>query len=118
MLAHELAHVVRGDFLTGLIAQISVAMHFYHPLAHWLAKRLRLEQELAADAWGAALSGGSPTYLMTLAQMALRREDRGLAGPARAFLPSRGTLVTRIEMLRNTHVFRIGVAAGALLAPP
>ena len=54
MLAHELAHVVRGDFLTGLIAQFSVALHFYHPLAHWLAKRLRLEQELAADAWGAA----------------------------------------------------------------
>ena len=45
------------------VAQISVALHFYHPLAHWLAKRLRLEQELAADAWGAALSGGSPTYL-------------------------------------------------------
>ena len=108
---------VRGDFLTGLIAQISVALHFYHPLAHWLAKRLRLEQELAADAWGAALSGGSPTYLVTLAQMALRREDRSLAGPARAFLPSRGTLVTRIEMLRNNHVFRIGVLP-ALLAPP
>jgi hypothetical protein len=108
VLAHELAHVIRGDFLTGLIAQISVAIHFYHPLAHWLAKRLRLEQELAADAWGAALSGGGPTYLVTLAQMALRREDRGLAGPARAFLPSRGTLITRIEMLKNSHVFRIG----------
>jgi beta-lactamase regulating signal transducer with metallopeptidase domain len=108
VLAHELAHVVRGDFLAGLIAQLSVALHFYHPLAHWLAKRLRLEQELAADAWGAALSGGSPSYLMTLAQMALKREDRSLAGPVRAFLPSRGTLVTRIEMLRNTHVFRTG----------
>ena len=109
VLAHELAHVVRSDFLTGLIAQLCVALHFYHPLAHWLAKRLRLEQELAADAWGAALSGGSPSYLMTLAQMALKREDRSLAGPIRAFLPSRGTLVTRIEMLRNKRVFRIGV---------
>jgi Protein of unknown function (DUF1559)/BlaR1 peptidase M56 len=107
VLAHELAHVIRGDFLTGLIAQISVAIHFYHPLAHWLAKRLRLEQELAADAWGAAFSGGGPTYLVTLAQMALRREDRSLAGPARAFLPSRGTLITRIEMLRNSNVFGI-----------
>jgi hypothetical protein len=106
VLAHEVAHVVRGDFLTGLIAQISVAIHFYHPLAHWLAKRLRLEQELAADAWGATLSGGSPGYLVTLAQMALRREDRGLAGPARAFLPSRGTLITRIEMLKNTKAPR------------
>ena len=68
VLAHELAHVVRDDFITGLDRALSVALHFYHPLAHWLAKRLRLEQELAADAWGAALSGGSPNYLKTLAQ--------------------------------------------------
>ena len=37
VLAHELAHVCRGDFFTGLLAQLSLALHFYHPLAHWLA---------------------------------------------------------------------------------
>ena len=59
VLAHELAHVCRGDFFTGLLAQLSLALQFYHPLAHWLAARLRLEQELAADAWSARLSGGN-----------------------------------------------------------
>ena len=103
VLAHELAHVCRGDFLAGLVAQLSLALHFYHPLAHWLAARLRLEQELAADAWGAALSGGKTTYLATLAQMALRRDSRALTWPARAFLPSRGTFVRRIEMLQDTQ---------------
>jgi hypothetical protein len=102
VLAHELAHVSRRDFLAGFVAQISLALHFYHPLAHWLAARLRLEQELAADAWGAALSGGKTTYLTTLAQMALGRDAKGLSWPARAFLPPRGTFVRRIEMLRNT----------------
>jgi len=102
VLAHELAHVCRGDFRAGLVAQLSLALHFYHPLAHWLAGRLRLEQELAADASGAALSGGKTTYLTTLAQMALRRDTHALTWPARAFLPSRGTFVRRIEMLRNT----------------
>ncbi|MFI5459683.1 MAG: M56 family metallopeptidase [Isosphaerales bacterium] len=102
VLAHELAHVRRADFLAGLAAQLSLALHFYHPLAHWLAARLRLEQELAADAWGAALSGGKTTYLATLARMALRRDTHTLSWPARAFLPARGTFVRRIEMLRNT----------------
>ena len=106
MLAHELAHVCRGDFLTGLVAQLSLTLHFYNPLAHWLAARLRLEQELAADAWGARLSGGKQSYLATLAQMALRRDSRALTWPARAFLPSRGTFVRRIEMLRNTSQIR------------
>jgi hypothetical protein len=101
VLAHELAHVRRRDFPAGVAAQLALALHFYHPLAHWLAARLRLEQELAADAWGARLSGGKPSYLATLAQMALRRDGRALTWPARAFLPSHGTFVRRIEMLKH-----------------
>ena len=101
VLSHELAHVRRGDFAAGLAAQLVVAMHFYHPLAHWLANRLRLEQELAADAWGAQLSGGKASYLATLARMALRRDGPAPTWPARAFLPSHGTFVRRIEMLKN-----------------
>jgi prepilin-type processing-associated H-X9-DG protein len=106
VLAHELAHVCRGDFLSGLIAQLSVALQFYHPLAHWLSARLRLEQELAADAWTARLSGGSQSYLTTLARMALRRDDQRLGWPARAFLPSRHTFVRRIDMLRHSKRVR------------
>ncbi len=101
VLAHELAHVRRGDFPAGVAAQVVVALHFYHPLAHWLAARLRLEQELAADAWGARLSGGKPSYLATLARMALRRDGPAITWPARAFLPSHGTFIRRIEMLKN-----------------
>ena len=112
VLAHELAHVCRGDFLAGLLAQLSLAVQFYHPLAHWLSARLRLEQELAADAWSAQLTGGALPYLTTLAQMALRRDDRALSWPARAFLPSRGTFVRRIEMLRDSkRVRHVGLSA-------
>jgi prepilin-type processing-associated H-X9-DG protein len=106
VLAHELAHVCRGDFLAGLVAHLSLALNFYHPLAHWLAFRLRLEQELAADAWGARLAGGKQTYLTTLAEMALKRDSRTLTWPARAFLPSRNTFLRRINMLRNTSTIR------------
>ena len=54
MLAHELAHVRRTDYLAGLLARLGVALHFYHPLVYWLAARLHLQQELAADALAAA----------------------------------------------------------------
>lgn len=101
VVAHELAHVRRGDFAAGVAAQLAVALHFYHPLSHWLANRLRLEQELAADAWGARLSGGTSSYLSTLARMSLRRDGGALTWPARAFLPSHGTFVRRIEMLKD-----------------
>jgi hypothetical protein len=107
VLAHELGHVRRGDYVLGLWAQACLAVHAYHPLAHWLAARLRLEQELAADAWGARLSGGNRPYLEALARLALRRsgalESSPAAWPARPFLPTRGTLLRRIEMLRKAE---------------
>ena len=106
VLAHEVAHVVRGDFAGWLFAQLSVVLHFYNPLVHWLARRLRIEQELAADAWGAMAAGGSGTYLTTLASMALRLDDRAANWAARPFLPARGTLLRRIEMLRDRKLPR------------
>ncbi|HEY7155231.1 MAG TPA: M56 family metallopeptidase, partial [Gemmataceae bacterium] len=100
VLAHELAHVRRCDYVAGLLARISLAIHFYHPLAYWLAGRLQLQQELAADAFGAACLGGRERYLRTLARLLLREDVRPPRWPARTFLSPSGTLLRRIDMLR------------------
>ncbi len=78
-----------------------MALYFYHPLVHWLAARLRLEQELAADALGARFAGGRARYLRSLSRLALRQDGRLTCWPARAFLPAKGTLIRRIAMLRE-----------------
>jgi beta-lactamase regulating signal transducer with metallopeptidase domain len=101
VLAHELAHVCRDDYLAGVVARTAIALYFYHPLVHWLAARLRLEQELAADALGARFAGGRARYLRSLSRLALRQDGRLPCWPARAFLPAKGTLIRRIAMLRE-----------------
>jgi beta-lactamase regulating signal transducer with metallopeptidase domain len=101
VLAHEIAHIARHDFLACVLAQAGLALHFYHPLVHWLVRRLRLEQELAADAAAAMATGGRAAYLQSLAELALRQSERPLGWPARTFLPTRGTFMRRIEMLRD-----------------
>src|SRR5262249_26349412 len=84
--------------------------------------RLRLQQELAADAWAADVAGGRRAYLAALAQMALRQEGRPLSLPARSFLPTRGTFLRRIEMLRHANNLRpfsratAAVSVGLVLA--
>jgi beta-lactamase regulating signal transducer with metallopeptidase domain len=100
VLAHELAHIRHGDYAAGLLAQISLIVHFYHPLAYWLASRLQFQQELAADALAASCAGGRGPYLRALAQLLLRQDDRPPRWPARAFLSPSGTLLRRIGMLR------------------
>lgn len=121
VLAHEVAHIAHRDFPCWLLAQVGLLLHFYHPLVHWLAGRLRLEQELAADADAARHSGGAQNYLRNLAELAVRQADRPVAWPARTFLPSRGTLLRRVEMLRDRKAngaspgWRRGVTITALL---
>src|SRR5262249_24382374 len=54
LLAHEWAHVRRRDFVAVLVAELARCLWWFHPLVRWLAGRLRLEQEFAADAWAAS----------------------------------------------------------------
>ena len=127
VLAHELAHIARGDYGAWLAVQTTRVLHFYHPLVHWLAARLRLEQELAADEWAAEHAGGRKRYLAALAELALSADERPIPWPARTFMPGRGTLMRRIDMLRfnkktvdvtSTSSFPLARTAvgGALLA--
>jgi beta-lactamase regulating signal transducer with metallopeptidase domain len=102
-LAHELAHIQRRDFLACLLAQAAVALHFYHPLVHWLARRMRVELELAADAAVVERVVEPATYVKTLAQMALRQSNPQAAWPARGLLPTHGTFIRRIKMLHKIH---------------
>jgi TonB family protein len=49
VLAHEAAHVERGDIWTSLLARIVCAVYWFHPLVWWAALRMRLEADRACD---------------------------------------------------------------------
>jgi beta-lactamase regulating signal transducer with metallopeptidase domain len=49
VLRHELAHIARRDCLTQTAAAFVCALYWVHPGSWWLARRLRIERELACD---------------------------------------------------------------------
>jgi beta-lactamase regulating signal transducer with metallopeptidase domain len=49
VLAHEMAHAARGDYLAQLIASLVCALYWFHPLAWVASRRLRMESERACD---------------------------------------------------------------------
>lgn len=49
ILAHELAHIRRWDYLVNLLQQVVVTILFYHPIVHWLSRVLSEEREMCCD---------------------------------------------------------------------
>ena len=85
ILRDELAHIRRGDFLTARSPRWRPAFTGSIP-GGWLAGRLRLEQEFAADAWVASAVSDTETVLALLAAPPCH-------GPGNSF-PCSGILAT------------------------
>jgi beta-lactamase regulating signal transducer with metallopeptidase domain len=49
ILAHELAHIQRHDYLVNLVQTVAETLLFYHPAVWWLSGRLRVEREHCCD---------------------------------------------------------------------
>lgn len=90
VLLHELAHVKRRDLVWGWLPVIARVLYFFHPLAHWVSYRIRLERELACDQLAMAVSGQTAAdYAETLirvvshsSQPAVLKIAAGLNGDA------------------------------------
>ena len=49
ILAHELAHIRRHDFIINLAQTLMETLFFYHPAIWWLSRRIRIEREHCCD---------------------------------------------------------------------
>ncbi|WP_291271998.1 transglycosylase SLT domain-containing protein [Geothrix sp.] len=98
LLAHELAHVHRLDYLGNLLQGLAETLLFFHPAVWWLSARIRAEREELADDL-AARSLGDPRRL-ALALNALDDLQPALPFPLFPALAARGGhLLARIERL-------------------
>jgi len=57
VLAHERAHVHRGDAPANAIATIWLCLFWFNPLMYWAVRQFRFDQELACDARVLATTG-------------------------------------------------------------
>lgn len=94
LLAHELAHVRRWDYLAHLLQKAVEALLFFHPVIWWLSRRLRIERELVADALAAGQLGAPRQMAEALQALAL-----GPQAPALAAAAQGGELAQRVRAL-------------------
>jgi beta-lactamase regulating signal transducer with metallopeptidase domain len=69
LLAHELAHIRRHDYLVNLVQSAIEIVLFYHPAVWWLSGRIRLEREQIADDVAASLLGEPRRLALALSEL-------------------------------------------------
>ena len=69
LIAHELAHIRRHDYLVNLLQGVAETLLFYHPVVWWLSRRIRNERELIADALAANALGDGRRLALALAEL-------------------------------------------------
>ncbi|MCL2645761.1 MAG: hypothetical protein FWD61_02005 [Phycisphaerales bacterium] len=115
IIAHELAHMRRWDFLVNLMQQVIEALLFFNPAVWWISGQIRQEREACCDALAVSCAGSPELMAHTLADVAAAtlnpRQSQGLTDIAAAALAltGHGPLWQRIARLVNpTTPVRIG----------
>jgi beta-lactamase regulating signal transducer with metallopeptidase domain len=95
LLAHELAHIRRHDYLINILQSMTEALLFYHPSVWWISNEIRAEREFCCDDLAVAVSGDPLTYAYALAAIETERPAR-----LRTAMAANGaSLVNRIRRL-------------------
>lgn len=112
-LAHEIAHIARGDMAATLIALILQAAQWPNPLAHFSMKAFRTDQEAACDAFVLARCAKSGAAASDYASAILKSVRKGAAAPAYG-LALAHPVKERLMLLRNPNKSPLRLIAGAL----
>lgn len=92
VIAHELAHVRRHDYIINIVQALFESLLFYHPGVWWLSGRLRVEREYCCDDIAVSLCRDPLSYARALSSLdALRGE-----GYQAALASTGGSLMNRI----------------------
>ncbi len=106
ILAHELAHVRRHDFLANLLQSLVETLFYYHPAVWWLSHRMRAERENCCDDLVVDVLGDRVAYGRALLAV---EELRG-HGSLFAMGAADGSLLARVRRIAGFPAVSEGVS--------
>ena len=95
ILAHELAHIRRHDYLVSVVQSVIETVLFYHPAVWWVSKQVRRERECCCDELAVAVGGDRLGYARALSLL----EERRSYNPEFVLGANGGVLTMRIKRL-------------------
>lgn len=121
ILAHELGHIRRFDYLFNVLQVILETLLFYHPAISWMSRRVREEREQRCDDLVVRTCGRPTTYARALTNLEVIRSP----ALAPAVSATGGNLLMRIKLIIDDELpgkdsvlaqFVLAAIAGAAVA--
>ena len=99
VLAHELAHIYRNDYLLNIIQSFIEIIFYYHPAVWWISANIRTERENCCDDIAVKICGSSITYVKALVTL---EEIQPTPNLAMSFSSgSKNQLLNRVKRILN-----------------
>jgi bla regulator protein blaR1 len=96
ILAHELAHIRRNDFVINLIQSIIEILYFFNPVIWFISSQIRNERENCCDDFAIELTGDKMLLVKALTQVENYRYEPSLA---MAFGRKKYNLLDRVKRI-------------------
>eukprot|EP00913_Durusdinium_trenchii_P028495 g26723.t1 len=111
VIAHELAHIRRHDYLINLLQTLVETLLFFHPMVWWLSRRIRIEREFCCDDAAIAVCDNRTVYAKALAAV---ERNRTTPAYAMSFLGAEKNMtLNRVKrILGGSNTTRQGWLAG------
>jgi beta-lactamase regulating signal transducer with metallopeptidase domain len=93
VIAHELAHVRRYDYLVNAAQAVIETLLFYHPVVWWCSQQIRIEREHCCDDMVVQVCADRLAYATALANLEQLRQPQ----PALSLSASGGRLIDRVR---------------------
>jgi beta-lactamase regulating signal transducer with metallopeptidase domain len=100
VVAHELAHIKRWDYLTNLLQRLAQAFLFFHPAVWFIGRQLMIERELACDDWAVKMCEPR-RYASCLTRLVEILSDSRPLAAAAGILFGKHVISRRVEMILN-----------------
>jgi len=115
ILAHELAHIRRRDYLMNMIQSILEVIFFYHPVIWWLSGNIRIERENICDDIAITITGNTMEFAKALTNIQeINLSTPGLAAGLSG--KNKNRLINRIRRLAGKPKIHSGFAEGFIAA--
>lgn len=103
ILLHELAHIIRNDFLIQLIVETTHCILYFNPFSYYFIKEIGTQREMACDAWVVSKTNNTLAYTKILYQIA---QSNKVANPfsLSALGSSSSELLLRIKKMHHVKI--------------